>query len=300
MGYIYTPPPQAAGVDELWRFKTSAPTDNIELNTTVGVQGIDAPLPADNRLRWILSVISGLKSVGALFVSGTDTLFNGITLTPLRIASVIARNATKTAGLIVDLTNYITQISSDSTTTLSNTITTQTSITDNVSNASNNLQCTSLTTQKTTQIFEGKLLVSEEVLSLVVNYMRLNTPNGVVGVQMKQDGAGAGADLAQLLLYYLNGGVQDEVSCNTFKDYAYLQYATDYAGVNDRMQVKAYKDNASIEFNDIALFKIDKTGKIESNQAQALTLVNPTVTKRVPFYDTTGALIGYIPLMVDP
>lgn len=300
MGYTYTPPPQAAGVNELWKFVSTAPTDNIELNNIVGVNGIRAPLPPNNKFNFIFSESGGFTLAGFLYQDGSFTFLNSIGKLPNLGGGIVAQDINKISGLSIDPINFANRIDARINNNSASKVLQPTSNTDTVTNGTTTLTETRLATQKTTQLIVGGFPRSEEVLSLVNNYSRITTVNGVMALQLQQNGAGAGSDLAQLLLYYLNAGVQDEVSCNTFKDYAYLQYATDYAGANNRMQVKARKDEASVEFNDVALFKIDKTGKIQSNQIEALSLVNPTVTKRVPFYDTMGALIGYIPLMVDP
>ena len=80
MGFKYTPPAYSGtGDDNFWRFMGGIAPDNIELNSAVGVEGVNASLPNDRRLRFVILDTGGSKISG-----GAILLYKLITIVLVR------------------------------------------------------------------------------------------------------------------------------------------------------------------------------------------------------------------------
>lgn len=301
MGFKYTAPATVvpAGAN-LWKYQSGSAGD-IDLNTAASVTGINATLPAStvfsiwmrqvglffyNAWMYVSGNVQGI--VGFTTQGGVRAFFgfnnqptqerNSIAITSTYGGTWEARNSTTRQITTVDRTQFDTKVESNG--------------------AQNYTQSTQLTQSYLWQLRTLTVLVYQYAVDTVNTIFERITPNGNMVIALKKDGAGAGLDLATMALY--QGAPQNEISVNNYKDYAYLQFATDKNGANNRMQVKARATLAAVEYNDVQQFAVLFDGKLQTNQVSALSGVDTTITGRIAIYDTTGALQGYLPVMLNP
>lgn len=301
MGYSYTAPPTTvpAGAN-LWKYQSGSSGD-IDLNAAASVTGINAQLPANTAFTmW-------MRQVGAFFFSAwtylSGTLQGIVGLSSIGGIRAIVGFIEQSSGHrnVLNIVSNFTSSWEASDNTVRGIMTfdkSQSDIKVEVNGIGTFTERKQLVQSIREDIKTTNVLIAFSTSDTTETVIQRNTTNGNMIMALRQDGAGAGADLATLVLYH--GSPQDEISFVCFKDYALVQYATDKNGVNKRMQVKARATLATIEYNDVQLFAVLNDGKLQTNQVETSTGVDATITDRIPVYNTAGVLQGYIPVMVNP
>ena len=301
MGYSYTAPPTTvpAGAN-LWKYQSGSSGD-IDLNTAASVTGINAPAPGGSTYNLWLRQLAGFFFSAFMYISGGVRGMVGFTSQGGSRAVVGYDNQGTGERNIIGITSAYAGYWEAIDNLVRATLTVdKTQFKSNVqsNSAQNYTQSTQLTQSYLFQLRTSNAIVYQYIVDTTNTILERITPNGNMVVGLKRDGAGAGLDLQTMALY--QGTPQNEVSVNNFKDYAYLQFATDKNGANNRMQVKARATLATIEYNDVQLFAVLNDGKLQTNQVETSTGGDATITDRIPIYNTAGVLQGYIPVMVNP
>lgn len=267
--YTFPASGSSPGVD-LWRYTGGVAPDTIDINTPVGVTGLAALLPTNTNLKLLLTsaLFPGVEFSGEVFSDGVNLYANGVLVN---------------GGVESIISSYVNSATGAENTRNQDSISTNKQITD----GNDVLQITELKNQFS--VFNIDLVLN--------NTSDLNISPSIIELQNQNSASDRGRILVGSLATSI--GVESIVGTGGETIYGTNAIVNTFrtGGVTDVQTVLGSNGFSVVDGATVIQFKISPSGQILTGQAQA-PAIHAMKQFDLPIYDTTGILLGYIPIML--